>query len=92
MGGTEKIGAWPVPRKSTVWTVMGGTELDYREARFGPGVHEVFLLTVCGGADIIVPPHINVIVEGVGIMGGFGGKSNLCSDPNAPTSRSWAWR
>ncbi|MEE9385172.1 MAG: hypothetical protein V3V08_17345 [Nannocystaceae bacterium] len=30
MGGTEKQGGWPVPRKSLGWTTMGLTDLDDR--------------------------------------------------------------
>ncbi len=87
MGGTEKKGGWPVPRKSFVWTTMGGTDLDYREAVFGPGVHEVYLFTMWGGVDLIVSPDINVVIDGIGIMGGFGGESSRAADPNAPTLR-----
>ncbi|MBV9107929.1 MAG: DUF1707 domain-containing protein, partial [Gemmatimonadetes bacterium] len=41
MGGAERRGVWTPPRQLNVITVMGGAELDFREARFAPGVTEI---------------------------------------------------
>ncbi len=71
--GTQRQGTWRVPTKLRVVTVMGGTDLDFREAEFGPGVTEVKVTVVMGGIAIIVPPHLQVECEGVGILGLFGG-------------------
>ncbi len=69
--GTQRQGTWRVPKKLRVVTVMGGTDLDFREAEFGPGVTEVKVTALMGGIAIIVPPHLQVECEGVGILGFF---------------------
>lgn len=89
MGGSERKGSWVPPRKLDSFAVMGGIALDFREARLGPGVTEVRVLTIMGGATIIVPPGVNVETSGIGIMGGFDGhdQSVPTTDPSAPVIR-----
>jgi hypothetical protein len=71
MSGTERKGHWLSPRKLRVWAVMGGAELDFREARLPAGVTEVVVFALMGGVHIIVPPGLAVDVGGSAIMGGF---------------------
>jgi hypothetical protein len=68
---------------------MGGAGLDFREARFAPGVTEVHILAIMGGVEVIVPPGITVETTGLGIMGGFDGHSQTVpsDDPSAPVLR-----
>lgn len=76
MGGTTKKGAWQPARKVNAIAVMGGIELDFREARFAPGVTVLNAVALMGGIEIIVPPGLRVEVDGIGIMGGFDGLSS----------------
>ena len=69
--GTRRAGTWTCARKLRVVAVMGGVELDFREARLGPGVTEVRVMALMGGVQIIVPPGLAVEAEGIGLMGGF---------------------
>lgn len=71
MSGAERRGSWRVPRKLRVYAVFGGVELDFREVAFPPGVTEVSIFCLAGGCEVIVPPHVHVESDGVGIMGGF---------------------
>ena len=89
MGGGSRGGRWRPARKNTVVTVMGGAELDFREAVLGPGVTEVRIFAMWGGAEIIVPPGMNVEVNGLAIMGGFDHQTDesVVHDPTAPTLR-----
>lgn len=89
MGGAEKKGVWTPAQQIFVVAVMGGVELDFREARFGPGVTEVIVFAMMGGAEIVVPPGVHVDLNGVALMGGFGqtGSAPLPTDPNAPVLR-----
>jgi hypothetical protein len=89
MGGAEKKGVWTPARQIYVVAMMGGAELDFREARFGPGVTEVIVFAIMGGAEIIVPPGVHVDLNGMAVMGGFGqtGSAPLSTDPNAPVLR-----
>ncbi len=87
--GTQRQGTWRVPKKLRVVTVMGGIDLDFREAEFGPGVTEVKVTTVMGGTAIIVPPHLQVECDGVAILGFFEGMDRSAGerDPDAPLLR-----
>ncbi len=89
MGGTERKGTWIPPRKLSVPSIMGGVSLDFREARFGPGVTEVHALAFMGGIEIIVPPDLHVESSGLGIMGGFEGldQQGTSNDSDLPTLR-----
>ena len=71
MGGAVRRGVWPVPRRLNVFALMGGVELDLREAVLAPGTHEIQIVTIMGGATVKVPPHVRVEVDGMAIMGGF---------------------
>lgn len=89
MGGTSRRGRWTPARKNIAVAVMGGAELDFREAILGPGVTEVQVYTVWGGVEIIVPPGLNVESRGIALMGGFDHHADgtIHPDPNAPTLR-----
>jgi hypothetical protein len=88
MGGASRKGAWTPARQNFSFSVMGGTELDFREAILGPGVTEVQVFALMGGTEIVVPPGINVESHGIGIMGGFDHRGDLHDpDMDAPTLR-----
>lgn len=87
MGGATRKGHWTPARTNYAFALMGGTELDFREAELPPGVTEVQVLTIMGGVDIIVPPGVNVESHGIGIMGGFDDLGDQIYDASAPTIR-----
>ena len=88
MGSSERKGAWVVPRQMRVVSVMGGVELDLREAQFAEGVTEIEVFALMGGVDICVPTGIRVEATGMGILGGFGiAGADADPGPNAPVLR-----
>lgn len=89
LGVNRRSGRWSPARKNIAVAVLGGAELDFREAILAPGVTEVRVFTVCGGVEIIVPPGLNVESQGIAILGGFEhvGDSPIHPDPHAPTLR-----
>lgn len=90
MGGSSRRGRWTPARKNFAIAVMGGAELDFREAVFGPGVTEVQVFALCGGVDIIVPPGLNVESRGIALLGGFDHSADTptaSGDPSQPTLR-----
>lgn len=89
MGGAARTGAWTPPKQLFVVAVMGGAELDFRQARFGPGVTEVSIFALMGGVEIVVPPGVHVDMNGAAIMGAFEttGRVDVPTDPNAPVLR-----
>lgn len=78
LSGTQRNGRWfPAPRHVGI-ALMGGFELDFREAELGPGTTNVYLYTMWGGIGVIVPPDLDVEVSGMAIMGGL---THLASHP-----------
>jgi hypothetical protein len=89
MGGATRRGRWTPARKITAVAMMGGVELDFREAVFGPGVTEVQAFAFWGGIEVIAPPDVRVECSGVGIMGGFDHRQEIAEAPadGAPVLR-----
>jgi hypothetical protein len=90
MGGAARTGRWTPPRQLTAIAVMGGAELDFREAHLGPGVTEVNVLVIMGGVEIVVPPGVQVEMNGVALMGGFEARdrtSTVAAEAGAPVLR-----
>lgn len=88
MGGSERKGHWTPPRHLTVLSLMGGSLLDFRDARFATDEVDVTVVAVMGGAEIVVPPGVHVEWNGVAIMGGVGGaEPSRPPDPDAPRIR-----
>lgn len=69
--GRARKGTWIPARNITAIAVMGGVDLDFRDALFGPGVTHVHALAVMGGIDITVPPNVHVDTSGFAVMGAF---------------------
>jgi hypothetical protein len=85
MGGAERRGLWRPGARNVAIGIMGGCVLDFREARLGPGVTDVFVLCIMGGAEIIVPPDLTVESNGFALMGGF---DHFADDPPSRTTSS----
>ncbi len=89
MGGFERGGGWVLPRHFKAVAVMGGVELDLREARIAPGVSEIEVFVLMGGVEVLIPDGVRVEVVGMAVMGGFSVKSSAQSldDRDAPLLR-----
>lgn len=83
MGGSRRQGQWTPARVTNTIAVMGGVELDFREAALPPGVTEVKIFTLMGGVEVIVPPDLTVESHGIGILGGFDHAGNDAVHPDA---------
>ncbi|NKQ26342.1 DUF1707 SHOCT-like domain-containing protein [Streptomyces galbus] len=85
MSGFERKGRWVVPRRMNCVAFWGGGELDLRQADFSAGEVEINCVAVMGGIQITVPPGVEVVVRGIGIMGGFDHReAGVPGDPGAP--------
>ena len=90
LSGFERRGVWTVPAHLTVLAFWGGAELDLRQAKFAARECVITINVMMAGATVIVPPHVNVQMEGTGIMGGYSGPSGLVDavlDAGSPTVR-----
>ena len=71
LGGFVRKGDWIVPPELTAIAIMGGGELDLRDARFTQDIVKIHAVAIMGGIQITVPEDAEVQVNGIGIMGGF---------------------
>jgi hypothetical protein len=88
-GGASRKGVWhPEPHMQIV-TVFGGAELDFRQAVLPGQEVTVHATTVLGGLEIVVPPEMRVIDNGVAILGGreVAGDSPESAAEGAPVLR-----
>lgn len=89
MGGSQRGGSWVVPAAYSAFAMMGGVELDLREARFTEPVVTIYASAIMGAVEITVPDDIEVRVNGLGIMGAYGteGPPSSVTEPGAPVVR-----
>ncbi|MFE5143278.1 DUF1707 domain-containing protein [Streptomyces fagopyri] len=85
LSGFERKGRWTVPRRFSSFAFMGGGEIDLREANFADREVVINCVAVMGGVNVVVPPGVEVVVRGIGIMGGFDHREEgRPGDPGAP--------
>jgi hypothetical protein len=87
MSGARRMGRWVVPRTYVAVAVMGGIELDLREAQFSEPEVTLHAYAVMGGIEITVPEDVEVDVSGLAFMGGFDHNASAAGVPGAPRVR-----
>jgi hypothetical protein len=89
LSGISRKGAWRSPARIETVNVLGGTDLDFREAIL-PG-REVSIRAICllGGVEITVPPEMHVIDHGIALLGGreIPPDTEDSASPDAPVLR-----
>jgi hypothetical protein len=87
MCAARRAGPWVVPPTYHAVAIMGGVELDLRQATFA--AEEVTIRAFClmGGINITVPEQVAVDVAGMGLMGGFDPAASVPGTPGAPRVR-----
>jgi hypothetical protein len=71
MGGSSRKGLWEVGATHTAFAMWAGITLDLREARLTSRETVIYANAIWAGIDVVVNEHTHVIVDGIGIMGGF---------------------
>ncbi|MFJ5302217.1 DUF1707 domain-containing protein [Streptomyces sp. NPDC088350] len=85
MSGFQRKGRWTVPKRFTGFAFWGGGEIDLREANFADREVEINCIAIMGGVQVVVPPGVEVVVRGIGVMGGFDhSQEGVPGDPGAP--------
>jgi hypothetical protein len=87
MSGARRVGHWVVPSRFTCFALMGGIELDLRDAQFSQREVTIQAFCLMGGVSIIAPDDIDVDVSGIGFMGGFDHQASGPGLPGAPRVR-----
>jgi hypothetical protein len=87
MGGAARKGRWRPPRRTNVLTLMGGAELDLREAELATDM-TITAVAIMGGVGITVPEGVAVELSGFALMGANGAPvDKVPPTPGAPSVR-----
>jgi hypothetical protein len=70
LGGRKFTGRWRPPKEMTLIGVLGGREIDLREAEIDPDGVTINVVGLIGGTHVIVPDGVNVEVSGFSGLGG----------------------
>jgi len=90
MGGQDRKGVWEIGERHGAFALMGGIDIDLREAVFAAPHVDLTAVAIMGGIDVVVNAHTKVVVEGIGIMGAFGqGRDRVPAQvgPDSPVVR-----
>jgi hypothetical protein len=68
-------GEWEPSERVRVFACMGRAVLDFRKAILPPGVTEIRALSLMGTVKIIVPPELDVEINGSAFLGRLDHKS-----------------
>ena len=85
LSGFDRKGAWTMPAVMEIVTVLGGADLDFRQASYAAGTCELRVSTLLGGVNLVVPPDVRVIFSMVCILGGHDDDKESTAGPDAPT-------
>lgn len=90
MGSVQRAGVWAPGSKLRVFAMMGGAELDFRDATLTSHVTEIEIFVMMGGVEILVPPGVHVVSDAFGMMGGVEHRTDPTAGvpgPGAPILR-----
>jgi uncharacterized protein DUF1707/cell wall-active antibiotic response 4TMS protein YvqF len=88
MGGADRRGRFRLAGQTNVVTIMGGANIDLRQAELEESEAALTVVSVMGGANVVVPEGVDVELTGFALMGGRAhrpGKEPL--PPGAPLVR-----
>ena len=81
LGNTQQRGRWRPAKGLRAIAVMGGANVDLRDAVSDDGVFDITAYAVMGSVDVVVPDDAAVEVDGFSILGD---RENTTADPQAP--------
>jgi Domain of unknown function (DUF1707)/Cell wall-active antibiotics response 4TMS YvqF len=88
MGGSHRRGRFRTVGSINAVAIMGGDEIDLREAEMEGGELTLNLFSLMGGSNVYVPDSVEVEMGGFSLMGGNEVRGNQRSPrPGAPVVR-----
>ena len=92
--GGHKVGKtpWQPEAKMRAVAILGGIEMDFREARLPPEGVRMTCWSLLGGIKVIIPRGMAVTVSGFSFLGGKESKAAATAAPSAtPGLRVTCW-
>jgi len=87
MGGSHRRGRFRAVGQINAVAIMGGDEIDLREAEIEGGELNLNLFALMGGSNVYVPDSVEVEVGGFSLMGGHEEVGSERPRPGAPLIR-----
>ncbi len=87
IGSLERRGRWRVPERFFALFLLGGLNLDLSQAEIPPEGAQLTLIALIGGAELRVPPGIDVQTGGFSLLGGHDSDLDGSAPANAPRVR-----
>ena len=81
----KRKGNWVPPKQLRVVTILGATEIDFREVSFDSDLNYISLDCWLGEVNITVPPGVNVISHVKNILADIDNRSQRRVNPDSPT-------
>lgn len=85
LGESDRSGVWTVPKEIRVFTLLGGSTLDFTDARFTSPNVTVKVTSILGSDKIYVPENVNVLSRAFCILGSSKNKAPSVASVQAPT-------
>ena len=85
IGGLSVSGPWRMERSVIVVSLIGGADLDLRQAQLAAPEVTLTKVSLLGGVSIGIPPGIRADVSGFSLIGGTSVDAEPSPGPGAPT-------
>jgi predicted membrane protein len=88
--GGSKLGQRPWRPGKKVWAIaiLGGSEVDFRQAELEEDVTQMVAFSLFGGNTIIVPQGMPVTLSGLSILGSREMKRSQAKEPALPSAKA----
>ncbi|GAA2755459.1 DUF1707 SHOCT-like domain-containing protein [Actinopolymorpha rutila] len=87
LGGLRRGGRWRMRDHLVSVTLIGGVDLDLREAQLDAPEVTLTSVSLIGGVSLTVPPGVSVVTEGFSLLGGRRIDVDEVAGDDAPTLR-----
>jgi hypothetical protein len=85
LGKSDRSGIWTVPKKITIFSLLGGTTLDFTNARFSSPKVTIEIISILGSDKIYVPENVNILSKAFCILGNIKNAAPSIASSQAPT-------
>ncbi len=83
-GSSKRSGAWAVAKNVWMFSLFGGSELDFTDARFSSRETNVNVLCLFSGANLFVPENVDTVSKAICIFGGVDNRASSAAARHAP--------